>query len=76
MNIDKIFAAVIITLFISLLILAITDAVNRNQNLKITSQLLHQQGFIQVKFHDTDIWIKAQDTQSLIQTNLETKNGQ
>lgn len=76
MNTDKVLTALWVTFVISLLTLAITDDFNTKQNLKNTAQLLHQQGFIQVKFHDTEIWIKPQDAQSLLQTNQETKNGQ
>lgn len=55
---------------------AIIDCMKRTQNINTITHLLHQQGFIQVKFHDTEIWIKPQDAQNLIQTDLESKNVQ
>lgn len=75
-TIDSLFFTLIAAAIAILLTCAIFDYMKRTQNINTTTHLLHQQGFIQVKFHDTEIWIKSQDAQSLIQTDLESKNVQ
>ena len=51
----------LISMFTILLVLAVSDSIQRSK----TFDLLRHQGFIQVKFHDVEIWVKAQEVPNL-----------
>jgi hypothetical protein len=65
------FMIILLVLIVCLCLIRILDTAEQKE----TQKLLHQQGFIQVIFHDTTVWIKSQDAQSLVQTDLEIQNG-
>ena len=64
MDIKEFCILVVIFAIISALVtLAIQEGMNKTKTL----ELLRKQGFIQMKFHDVDIWIRAQDASFLIE---------
>lgn len=54
---------VILALIAGLVTLAVNEGMNKNKTL----DLLRKQGFIEVKYHGVDVWIKAQDAVLLIE---------